>query len=303
MKIGFVGLGKMGKNLVLNLMDHRHEVIVFNRTYEKALEMKSHGALPVKTLKELAENTGKPGSRVIWLMITAGTATQEIINELIPFLSKGDTVIDGGNSHYKDSVSNAQKLEAKGIEFLDIGTSGGLTGARNGACLMIGGKKETFRKLEPLFKDISVPEGYAYCGKSGSGHFVKMVHNGIEYGMLAAIGEGFEIIHEYDPAMDQKAIARVWNHGSVIRGWLMELMEEAFRKDPSLKEFSHVMGHSGEGKWTVDTALELGVPAPVITLSLLSRFRSFQQAPYGGKVVSALRYGFGGHTNTKTGPK
>jgi 6-phosphogluconate dehydrogenase len=297
MKIGFIGLGKMGKNLVLNLLEHKHQVIAYNRTYEKALELKKNGVMPVKTLEELVQKCGEKGNRIIWLMVPAGTPANKIIETLFTLLGKEDIVIDGGNSNYKDSIKNAELLAKKEIEFLDVGTSGGISGARNGACLMIGGKKETFKKIEPVFKDISVQNGYAYCGKNGSGHFVKMVHNGIEYGMMSAIGEGFELIHKYDPALDKKEIARVWNNGSVIRGWLMELAEESFKKDPDLKEFSSQVGHSGEGKWTVETALELGVPVPVIANSLFSRFTSLQKNSFNGKVLSALRYGFGGHVS------
>ncbi|MFH1588257.1 MAG: phosphogluconate dehydrogenase (NAD(+)-dependent, decarboxylating) [Candidatus Diapherotrites archaeon] len=299
MKIGFIGLGKMGKNLVLNLVDHKYSIVAYNRTYEKALAMKKYGVTPAKTLQELCEKSSEKGKRIIWIMITAGNATTKIIEELEAFLTKGDIVIDGGNSNYNDSIKHAKLLAKKEIEFLDIGTSGGISGARNGACLMIGGKQKTFKKLEQVFKDISVKNGYAYCGKNGSGHFVKMIHNGIEYGMMQSIAEGFELIHAYDNKMNKKEISRVWNNGSVIRGWLMELAENAFRKDSELKKFSSIVGHSGEGKWTIETALELGVPTPVIANSLFSRFRSFEKNPFSGKVLSALRYGFGEHESPK----
>jgi 6-phosphogluconate dehydrogenase len=239
------------------------------------------------------------GRRVIWLMVPAGNVVDVILNNLKNHLKAGDILIDGGNSHYKETIARARDLEKTGIQLLDCGTSGGVNGALHGVCTMIGGKKEVFDHCDSLFKSISVPNGYLYCGKSGSGHFVKMVHNGIEYGMMQSIAEGFELLHRYDGEMDLSAVSKVWNHGSVVRSWLMELTQSALEKDKNLDSIKGVMHSSGEGKWTVETALEMGVPTPVITMSLLMRYRSQVEDTFSGKVVAALRNEFGGHAVEK----
>jgi 6-phosphogluconate dehydrogenase len=239
------------------------------------------------------------GRRIIWIMVPAGNTVDVILSNLKNHLKEDDIVIDGGNSHFKDTVSRARDLEKLGVHFLDCGTSGGVDGALHGVCTMIGGKKEIFDHCEPLFKSISIPEGYLYCGKCGSGHFTKMVHNGIEYGMMQSIAEGMEVLHKYGSDIDLAKVAHVWNHGSVIRSWLMELTENALAKDKDLESIKGVMHSSGEGKWTVETALEMGVPTPVITLSLLMRYRSTQDDSFSGKVVAALRNEFGGHAVEK----
>jgi len=233
--------------------------------------------------------------RVFWIMVPAGKVVDVILSNLKNHIGADDIVIDGGNSHFKDSVARARDLEKMNVHFLDCGTSGGLNGALNGACTMIGGKKEIFDHCEPLFRSISVPDGYLYCGKSGSGHFVKMIHNGIEYGMMQAIAEGLELLYKHNADLDLSTVSKVWNHGSVVRGWLMELTQQALEKDRNLESIKGVMNSSGEGKWTVETALEMGVPAPVITMSLLMRYRSHQDDTFSGKVVAALRSEFGGH--------
>ncbi len=235
------------------------------------------------------------GRRVIWLMVPSGIITENTITSLSPILNKGDIIIDGGNSNYKDSVIRSNSLAEKGIDFLDCGTSGGMTGALNGVCAMIGGKKDVFDYCEPVFKAISVPDGYLFCGEPGSGHFTKMIHNGIEYGMMQSIAEGFELMHQSEYKFDYAAVAKLWNNGSVIRSWLMELMNNAFSKDESLDKIRGVMHSSGEGKWMLETALEKQVATPVIALSLLMRYRSQQQDTFSGKVVAALRNEFGGH--------
>lgn len=293
MQIGLIGLGRMGYNLALNMRDHGHEVVAFNRSPGKVDDIKKEGIDGVYSIEELAERLSP--RRVIWLMVPAGDPVDEMIEKLMPLLDEHDIVVDGGNSFYKDTLQRYERLKDAGIDFADVGTSGGIEGARNGACTMIGAEDDVFKVIEPVIRDISLQDGYYHTGPVGSGHFVKMVHNGIEYGMLQAIGEGFEILEKSDFDLDFKEIARVWNHGSVVRGWLMELMERAFSKDPKLDDIKGVIHSSGEGLWTAQTALELGVPAPVITDSLYVRFRSEQEDSFAGKVVAALRNEFGGH--------
>lgn len=297
MKIGLIGLGKMGYNLALNMRDHGHEIVAFNRSQEKIKQIETEGIQGAYSLKELVESLSTP--RVIWLMIPAGQPVDDMIQQLIPLLSPQDIIIDGGNSFYKDTLRRYEMLQQKKINFVDVGTSGGVEGARYGACTMIGAEEEVFTYLEPLFRDISVEQGYLHTGANGSGHFVKMVHNGIEYGMMQAIGEGFEILGKSQFDLDFEKVARVWNHGSVIRGWLMELVQNAFSKDKNLEEIKGVIRSSGEGLWTVQEALDLGVPAPVIAQSLLVRYRSEQEDSFSGKVVAALRNEFGGHAVEK----
>ncbi len=297
MEIGIIGLGKMGYNLALNLKDNKHRVIAYNRTSEKVKKVEAEGVEGAYSIEELVNKLNAP--RILWLMVPAGNPVDEMIEKLSPLLDKGDIIIDGGNSNYKDTLRRYETLREKGIRFVDIGTSGGVEGARNGACMMIGAEDDVFQIIEPIINDICVENGYLHTGKNGSGHFVKMIHNGIEYGMLQAIGEGFEILEKSQFELDYKEIARVWNHGSVIRGWLMELMENAFDKDSKLESIKGVMNSSGEGLWTVQEALDLKVPAQVITSSLLARYRSQQIDTFSGKVVAALRNEFGGHSVEK----
>jgi 6-phosphogluconate dehydrogenase len=297
MQIGLVGLGKMGFNLALNMKRKGHDVIAYdiNETVLKAIG--SHGIATVSSLVDLAEQL--PSKRVIWLMIPAGNLVDNAIDTLKPLMSVGDIIIDGGNSNYNDSIRRARELEALQINYLDCGTSGGTEGALNGVCAMIGGNRFAFNFCEPLFKDIAVENGYLYCGKSGAGHFVKMIHNGIEYGMMQAIAEGFEVMEKSEFNLDLEKVARVWNHGSVVRSWLMELTENALRKDPGLKTIKGIMHSSGEGKWTLDHALEHQIATPVIALSLLMRYRSKEEDTFAGKIVAALRNEFGGHAVEK----
>lgn len=297
MEIGIIGLGKMGYNLALNMRDKGHKVIAYNKTPDKTKEAEKEGIVGAYSIDELVKKLSK--RRVIWLMVPAGEVVDELIEELASLLDKQDIIIDGGNSYYKDSIRRHAILKDRGIDFLDAGTSGGMEGARYGACTMIGGDEEVFKFVEPIFRDISVENGYLYTGKAGSGHFVKMIHNGIEYGMMQAIAEGFEILERSQFDLDFKEVARVWNHGSVIRGWLMELTEKAFEKDPKLDGIKGVMFSSGEGLWTVQEALSLKVPAPVITESLFMRYRSEMEDTFSGKVVAALRNEFGGHQVVK----
>ncbi|MCF6794615.1 phosphogluconate dehydrogenase (NAD(+)-dependent, decarboxylating) [Priestia megaterium] len=294
MKIGLIGLGKMGYNLSLNLMDNHHEVVAYDVNKEAVEKLSNEGATGAFTVEELV-NELPPSPKVVWIMVPAGEVTENVITELKELLSEGDIIIDGGNSNYKESVRRAQDLQEKGIYFFDVGTSGGMEGARNGACTMIGGDAEVFRTIEPIFNDICVENGFMYAGKSGSGHFLKMVHNGVEYGMMQSIAEGFEVLEKSQFDFDYEAVARVWNNGSVVRSWLMELTENAFSKDPKLDSIKGVMQSSGEGKWTVETALDLQTATPVIALSLMMRYRSLEEDTFTGKVVAALRNEFGGH--------
>ncbi|MEH7367955.1 decarboxylating 6-phosphogluconate dehydrogenase [Priestia megaterium] len=294
MKIGLIGLGKMGYNLSLNLMDNHHEVVAYDVNKEAVEKLSNEGATGAFTIEELV-NELPLSPKVVWIMVPAGEVTENVITELKELLSEGDIIIDGGNSNYKESVRRAQDLQEKGIYFFDVGTSGGMEGARNGACTMIGGDAEVFRTIEPIFNDICVENGFMYAGKSGSGHFLKMVHNGVEYGMMQSIAEGFEVLEKSQFDFDYEAVARVWNNGSVVRSWLMELTENAFSKDPKLDSIKGVMQSSGEGKWTVETALDLQTATPVIALSLMMRYRSLEEDTFTGKVVAALRNEFGGH--------
>ena len=297
MQIGLIGLGKMGANLARNLQRKGFEVIAYDINTSLYKQLQQEQIRTASTVKDLVQQLKE--RRLIWLMVPAGNVVDETLSMLVPLLQANDVIIDGGNSNYKDSVRRAQELSTKQIEFLDCGTSGGVQGALEGICAMIGGNKETFRFAEPVFRAISVPEGFLYCGESGSGHFTKMVHNGIEYGMMQAIAEGFELMESSEYKFDHRAVARMWNHGSVIRGWLMELTENAFSKDARLDGIKGVMHSSGEGKWMVETALEKNVPVPVIALSVLMRYRSQQSDTFSGKVVAALRFEFGGHAVNK----
>lgn len=296
MKVGLVGLGKMGINLGKNLLDQRHDVVAFDVNSNAVEQMKGYGASGVSSLQELVQSLETP--RVVWLMVPH-TVVDSVISEVKPLLAEGDIVIEAGNSHYKESIRRYNELKENKIRFMDVGTSGGMEGARNGACYMIGGDREAWEIVEPIFRDTAVENGYLYAGEAGSGHFLKMVHNGIEYGMMAAIGEGFEVLEKSQFDYDYEKVARVWNNGSVIRSWLMELTENAFSKDAKLDDIKGVMNSSGEGKWTVETALDLQTATPVIAMSLLMRYRSLEDDTFTGKVVSALRNEFGGHAVEK----
>ncbi|MED3727780.1 phosphogluconate dehydrogenase (NAD(+)-dependent, decarboxylating) [Priestia filamentosa] len=296
MKIGLIGLGKMGINLGRNLLDQRHQVVAFDVNTDAVEEMRKYGGTGTSSLKELIHSLETP--RVLWMMIPH-TVVDSVIDEITPLLEKGDIVIEAGNSHYKESINRYNQLKEKGIHFMDVGTSGGIEGARYGACYMIGGDPEAWDLVEPIFRDTAVENGYFYAGKAGSGHFLKMVHNGIEYGMMAAIGEGFEVLEKSEFDYNYEGVARVWNNGSVIRSWLMELTENAFSKDAKLDGIRGIMHSSGEGKWTVETALDLQTATPVIAMSLLMRYRSLENDTFTGKVVAALRNEFGGHAVEK----
>lgn len=302
MKFAMIGLGKMGKNLVKNAVDHDIEVVAYdlNRTARQEMAAYSSKITLVDTLEQLLTELSvnselERSQRIVWVMVPAGTPTNSTIATLSNMLSAGDILIDGGNSNYKDNLEQNKRLAEKGIKFFDVGTSGGMSGARHGGNFMIGGDKKTWPKIEPLFEALAQKNGYLYTGPLGSGHYLKMIHNGIEYGMMQAIAEGFEILEASPYDYDYEAVAKLWNNGSVIRSWLMELAEEQFAKDPKLDEILGQVQASGEGKWTVEESLDLEVPAPIIALSLMMRNRSLQSDTMTGKVVAALRNGFGGH--------
>lgn len=295
MQIAIIGLGRMGMNMAKRLLQGGHSVIAYNRTPNKTNQLVKEGAIGAYSLSEVVEKLSHPCT--IWIMLPAGPTVDEHINQLKEILSPGDIVIDGGNTYYKDDIRRADLLAEKEIKFIDAGVSGGIWGLKVGYCLMIGGEKETYRYLDPIFKTLAPEEGYLHCGGVGAGHFVKMVHNGIEYGMMQAYGEGFDILEAspYSESLDYAAVSHLWNQGSVVRSWLLELMESAFTKDATLSDIRGYIEDSGEGRWTVQQAIETGVSAPVIALSLMRRFSSQVEDSFSDKVVAALRREFGGH--------
>ncbi len=293
MKIGFVGLGKMGGNMVERLMRDNHEVTVYNKAEEKIREYAAKGAAPSSSLEDLVNKL--EGRKAVWLMIPSGKPVDESVDKLGGLLSKGDVIIDGGNSYYKDSVRRAEALNEKGIHFIDCGTSGGIWGLENGYCLMIGGEKDPVEWLTPVFATLAPPDGYLHCGAVGSGHLVKMVHNGIEYGMMQAYAEGFDILQASPYNVDLQKISHLWNQGSVIRSWLLELAERALSDNPQLDNLKPWVADSGEGRWTVFESIEREVPAPVLTLALQMRFASRDNNSFAHRMLAALRNQFGGH--------
>jgi 6-phosphogluconate dehydrogenase len=330
MQLGMIGLGRMGGNMVRRLIRHGHECFVFDLNPGNIKQLEAEGAVGARSVEDLVNKLSKP--RAIWVMVPAGDPTEQTVDKLSKFMSGGDTIIDGGNSHFKDDVRRAKMLNDKGIHYLDVGTSGGIWGAERGYCLMIGGEEEIFKRLEPIFKtlapgrgeiartagrdqtreDLSVTaeEGYLHCGPAGSGHFVKMVHNGIEYGLMQAYAEGFDILrnanstelpedHRYD--LNLADIAEVWRRGSVVGSWLLDLTSMALLENPSLSNYSGFVQDSGEGRWTILTAIEEAVPADVLAVSLFTRFRSRQESSFAEKVLSAMRHKFGGHIERPAG--
>jgi 6-phosphogluconate dehydrogenase len=294
MQLAMIGLGRMGGNMVKRLLQDGHEVIVHDRSADAVQALIATGVKGAADLADVARQVAP--RRVLWVMVPAGEPVETTIDALVPHLSKGDILIDGGNSNFHDSLRRAKALEARGIEFVDVGTSGGIHGLANGYCLMVGASPSAFQYCEPIFRTLAQPDGYAHVGPPGAGHYVKMVHNGIEYGMLQAYAEGYEILHaSRDFTLDLGKIARLWNHGSVVRSWLNELAERALSRDDRLASIRGYVEDSGEGRWTVEEAMRLDVPAPVITSSLLARFRSRQEDSFGARVIAALRNEFGGH--------
>ncbi len=294
-----IGLGKMGGNMTERLIRNGHEVVVYDRSPEAIAKYAALGAKPGNSLDDMMSQLQSP--KVVWIMVPAGKPVDETIAAVSGAMSPGDIIIDGGNSNFHDSKRRAAELAAKKIEFIDSGTSGGIWGLSNGYCLMIGATDSAFKTCEPIFKSLAPADGYAHVGPPGAGHYVKMIHNGIEYGLLQAYAEGYEILNaSRDFKLNLHQIAQVWNHGSVVRSWINELAERAFEKDAALSDLKGYVEDSGEGRWTVQEAIDLDVPAPTITLALLARLRSRQADSFSGKVIAALRNEFGGHAVKKT---
>jgi len=298
MQLGMIGLGRMGGNMVQRLVAGGHEVHAYDRSPAAVEAAVGGGARGARDLRDLVAGLRTP--RVVWVMVPAGQPTQDTLDELAGLMQTGDVLIDGGNSNFNDTLRRAEALRQRGLELVDAGTSGGIWGREIGYCLMVGGSERAFGLCEPAFRTLAPEDGYARVGPTGAGHFVKMVHNGIEYGLLQAYGEGYEILHAAKQfGLDLGRISALWNRGSVVRSWINELAERAFARDAELSDIRGFVEDSGEGRWTVETAVQMDVPAPVITLSLLMRIRSRQQDTFAGKVVAALRREFGGHATRK----
>ena len=297
MELGMIGLGRMGANMTERLVLGGHRIISYDRSPEAIQRVVDKGAVGSRSLADFVQQLSQP--RAAWLMVPSGDPVDQTIEQLLPQLAKGDVMIDGGNSYYKDSIRRAEKLKQQDIYFVDAGTSGGIWGLRVGYCIMLGGEKQVVERLDPIFKTLAPKDGYLHVGPSGAGHFVKMIHNGIEYGMLQANGEGFELLKASGFDLDLGKIAHLWNQGSVVRSWLLELAESAFNKDPELASIKGYVEDSGEGRWTVLEAVERDVPASVLTLSLFARFASRQEDSFSAKVIAALRNEFGGHAVKK----
>ena len=324
MQLGMIGLGRMGANMVRRLMRGGHSCVVWDVSAESIKKMAAEGATGAESLADFVTKLDKP--RAVWIMVPAGEATEKTVKDLAAALEAGDTIIDGGNSYFKDDVRRARMLSEKGINYVDVGTSGGVWGLERGYCMMIGGPQETVRRLDPIFKTLApgsgeivrtpgrenvkgtVEDGYLHCGPSGSGHFVKMVHNGIEYGLMQAYAEGFDIFHNanskelpedirYD--LNVADIAEVWRRGSVISSWLLDLTAMALIEDPGLANYTGFVQDSGEGRWTIQAAIEEAVPAEVLSAALYTRFRSRQEHTFAEKILSAMRQKFGGHVEPR----
>ncbi len=293
MRIGFVGLGRMGANMVRRLVRDGHEVVAFNRTPQKTREIMTEGADGAFSLGELVAKL--PAPRAVWVMVPAGDATEAMVDELLGILAPGDTIVDGGNTNFRDDVRRHAKVAGNGLRYVDAGTSGGVWGLTEGYSLMVGGDRDAVEPLEPIFRSLAPVDGYAHVGGPGAGHYVKMIHNGIEYGLMQAYAEGFEIMHASDYDLDLAQISGIWRYGSVVRSWLLELLHDAVSRNPEFDGIKDWVADLGEGRWTVQEAIDRDVPAPIITLSLQARFRSRQDESYGGKVLAALRNEFGGH--------
>jgi 6-phosphogluconate dehydrogenase len=297
-----IGLGRMGGNMAQRLLAGGHRVVTYDQNRDAVATSQSQGAAGASSLAELVDQLSPP--RAVWVMVPAGPPTEDTIDSLIPLLSPGDTVLDGGNANYRDSLRRAATLRAQGLNFVDVGTSGGIWGLAEGYSLMIGARPEVFQRLEPIFQTLApAPDrGYSHVGPEGSGHFVKMIHNGVEYGLMQAYAEGFEIMEaKKEFNLDLAKIAETWRYGSVVRSWLLDLAANALRENPNLEGLQAYVDDSGEGRWTVQESVDLGVPAPVITLALQNRFRSRQDQPFGSRLLAALRNQFGGHSVRRSG--
>jgi 6-phosphogluconate dehydrogenase len=298
MEIGIIGLGRMGAGMAERWVRGGHHVVGYNRSRGPVDELAAKGMVPAASVEQLVSSLAAP--RAIWVMLPAGAVTESMISTLTTLLEPGDTIIDSGNTNFHDDQRRATQLKAQGLNYIDQGTSGGIWGLENGFCLMVGGEQELVKRLEPAFLTLAPPGGYVHCGPVGSGHFVKMVHNGIEYGMMQAYAEGFEIMRaKKEFQIDLHAVASAWRYGSVVRSWLLDLTETALRGDPDLSSLKGYVEDSGEGRWTIQAAIDLDVPAPVITLSLFERFHSRQPESFAAKILAAMRRGFGGHAVKK----
>jgi len=293
MQLGLIGLGRMGSGMTLRLLQGGHQVMVYDRVAAAGAALAGKGATVTGSLEDLGQKLKAP--RILWLMIPAGPPVDDTIQRLSGTLSPGDIIIDGGNSNYKDSIRRAETLRSQQIEFLDVGVSGGIWGLKVGFNLMVGGNQAVFKQAEPIFQTLAPTDGYAYVGASGAGHYAKMVHNGIEYSMLQSYAEGFEILKAAPFGFDLAQLARLWNHGSVIRSWLLELAQDAFERDPELSRIRGYVEDSGEGRWTLEEAIDHAVPAPALAMSLFMRYRSRHDDSFSAKVLAALRNEFGGH--------
>ena len=293
MELGMIGLGRMGANMVRRLLEWKHRGVTYDRDPKQVAAIVAEGAVGAKDFEDVVRQLKTP--RAIWSMVPTGEPTQQVVDQLGRLLKAGDTIVDGGNSFYQDSIRRAEQLKEKGIRFLDAGTSGGIWGLEIGYCLMVGGETAAFAQMEPVFQTLAPKEGYLHVGPSGAGHFVKMVHNGIEYGMLQAYAEGFALMNAAQFPLDAAKISKLWNQGSVVRSWLLELAQRALDKNPKLSSIQGYVEDSGEGRWTVEEAVKLGVPVPVIAASLFQRFRSREKEDFGDKLIAALRNEFGGH--------
>lgn len=294
MELAILGLGRMGSNMVKRLRRDDHRVIAWNRSPEPVKEAEADGAIGAYSIDDVVNQLSAP--RVIWLMVPHGDPVDSMIEDLLPRLDAGDILIDGGNSNWHESVRRAEKVRARDVNYLDIGVSGGVWGLEVGYCLMIGGDEASYRHVEPAFKTLAPKNGYLRVGENGAGHFTKMIHNGIEYGMMQAYAEGFELLNASPYDFDMKAIADLWNNGSVVRSWLLEMIGHAYESDPEMDSIRGYVEDSGEGRWTIEQSIDTAVPAPVLTLALMMRFRSRQEDSYSARVVAAMRREFGGHS-------
>ena len=297
MELGMIGLGRMGANMTERLVLGGHRVISYDRSPEAIQRVVDKGALGAHSLADFVQQLSSP--RAIWLMVPSGEPVDSTIAQLLPNLSEADVLLDGGNSNYHDSLRRADKLKALNIHFVDVGTSGGVWGLTVGYCMMIGGDPEPVERLTPIFKTLAPQDGFLHVGPTGAGHFAKMIHNGVEYGMLQAYGEGFELLKASQFGFDLAKISHLWNQGGVVRSWLLELAEDAFHKDPQLASIKGYVDDSGEGRWAVQEAIDKSVPAPVLMASLFARFASRQENSFSAKVIAALRNEFGGHAVKK----
>jgi 6-phosphogluconate dehydrogenase len=298
MQIGFVGLGRMGLNMVTRLVQGGHTVVAYDRSADAVARADAAGAKGVSTLEALLEGLAAP--RAVWVMVPSGDPTESTVTALGRLLSPGDTIVDGGNTNFHDDVRRAQALASRRIDYVDAGTSGGIWGLQEGYCLMVGGKADVCRRLEPIFLTLAPKDGYLRVGDHGAGHYVKMIHNGIEYGLMQAYAEGFELMHASDYKIDLGAVAGLWNQGSVVRSWLLELTARALAEDAELAGLKGYVEDSGEGRWTLHEAIDRGVPLPVMTAALFTRFRSREDNPFSERLLAALRNQFGGHAVKKS---